>query len=101
LRLNPNYAKAHYNLGLALYDQGKLEEAIACYRQGLRLNPNDADTHYNLGIALHDQGKLEEAIKELEQPVRLDPSSTLFRDHLETLKNKRNKKGFLGRLFDS
>jgi tetratricopeptide (TPR) repeat protein len=90
LRLNPNEAGAHCCLGIALYDQGKLGEAIAEYRQALRLDPNDAQAHYSLGIALYDQGKLGEAIAELEYAIRLDPSSTLFRNNLETIRNKRN-----------
>ena len=33
LELKPDYAEAHYNLGIALKDQGKLDEAVACYRR--------------------------------------------------------------------
>ncbi|MEH1793140.1 tetratricopeptide repeat protein, partial [Nostoc sp.] len=88
---------AHYNLGSALYAQGKLEEAIAAYQRALQIDPNFALAHNNLGIALKGQGKLEEAIAELEIAVRLDPSSTVFRKNLEIYRNE--KKGFWGRLF--
>ncbi|MBW4567880.1 MAG: tetratricopeptide repeat protein [Tolypothrix carrinoi HA7290-LM1] len=97
LSLDPNSVLAHYNLGNALSDQVKLDEAIASYQKALQIDPNDADAHNNLGIALDDQGKLDEAIAELEIAVRLDPSSTLFRENLETIRNK--NKGFWGRLF--
>jgi tetratricopeptide (TPR) repeat protein len=80
-----------------LSNQGKLDEAIASYRQALQIDPNLAAAHYNLGSALSNQGKLDEALAELEIAVRLDPSSTLFRENLETIKNK--NKGFWGRLF--
>ena len=30
-RIKPDYAEAHSNLGNSLKDQGKLEEAVACY----------------------------------------------------------------------
>ena len=33
-------------------DQGKLEEAIAEYREAIRLKPDYADAHHNLGICL-------------------------------------------------
>ena len=36
LRLKPADAEAHNNLGNALRDQGKLDEAIASYQQALR-----------------------------------------------------------------
>ena len=39
IELDPKYASAHNNLGIALHDQGKLDEAIACYQQGHRTRP--------------------------------------------------------------
>jgi tetratricopeptide (TPR) repeat protein len=39
LRINPKYAKAHYNLGLALGRQGNLEEAMSHYREAVRIDP--------------------------------------------------------------
>ena len=61
LELKPDFAEAHNNLGNAFMDQGKLDEAIACYRRALELKPDFAEAHNNLGIALKDQGKLDEA----------------------------------------
>ncbi len=37
-------------------DQGKLDEAVACYRRALELKPDYAEAHYNLGIVFKDQG---------------------------------------------
>ena len=37
---------------LALHGQGKLDEAIAEYREAIRLKPDYAEAHFNLGIAL-------------------------------------------------
>ena len=39
IRLKPDDAHAHSNLGNALKDQGKLDEAIAEYRTAIRLKP--------------------------------------------------------------
>ena len=47
---------------IALKDQGKLDEAVACYRRALELKPDYAEAHSNLGNALKDQGKLDEAV---------------------------------------
>ena len=52
IRLEPDYAEAHYNLGIALQDKGQLDEAIAAYREAIRLKPDSAEAHYNLGNAL-------------------------------------------------
>ena len=65
--------QAHSNLGEALSQQGKLDEAIAEYRTAIRLQPDLAVAHYNLGNALKDQGKLDEAIAEYRTAIRLQP----------------------------
>ena len=73
IRLQPDDADAHSNLGLALAAQGKLDEAIAEYREAIRLQPDSAEAHYNLGIALAHQGKLDEAVAEYRTAIRLKP----------------------------
>ena len=59
LRLKPDSAEAHSNLGKTLVDQGKLDEAIAEYRSAMRLKPDFALAHSNLGDALRNQGRLD------------------------------------------
>ena len=49
LRENPNTAKAHYNLGVLYYFQGKAEAAIDSYKQALEIDPNLSDAHKNIG----------------------------------------------------
>ena len=61
LRTRPEYVDAHNNLGTALADLGRLDDAIACYRAALRIRPDYADAHHNLGNALKEQGRLDEA----------------------------------------
>ena len=73
IRLKPDFAYAHANLGVALMRQGKLDEAIAEDREALRLRPDDAATRFNLGTALGRQGKLDEAIAEYREAIRLQP----------------------------
>ena len=70
---NPNAWVAHYNLGNALLELGKVPEAIGHYEQALRLKPDYAEAHNNLGIALLELGKVPEAIGQYEQALRLKP----------------------------
>ena len=49
---------AHYNLGIASWEAGRLQEAISHYEQALRIMPDYAEAHNNLGLALWRAGKL-------------------------------------------
>ena len=63
----------HVVNGLALFKQGKLDEAIAHYQQALEIDPGCAEAHHNLGGALREQGKLGEAIAHYRQALEIDP----------------------------
>ena len=52
LRLKPDYAEAHNNLGTAFYQQGRTGEAIRQFQEALRLKPDYADARKNLDVAL-------------------------------------------------
>ena len=58
---------------MTLAQQGKLDEAIAAYRQAVGLTPDLAATYSNLGNALKDQGRLEEAIAAYRKAVSIKP----------------------------
>ena len=76
LRIYPNYAEAHNNLGAILLQSGRTTEAVAEYRAAVRLDPDYPDAHSNLGSALSRiPGRLPEAAAELETAVRLDPEN--------------------------
>ena len=64
---------AAVNLGISLYDQGKLDEAVAAYRQAIQLEPTHALAHCNLGNALRKQGKLTEAVAAYHKAIRIKP----------------------------
>jgi Flp pilus assembly protein TadD len=66
LRINPDDAEAHYNLGNLLKETGRTEDAEAEYREAIRINPDYAETHANLGILFSETGNKEEAKNELE-----------------------------------
>jgi len=51
VRVKPDYAEAHNNLGIALGSRGRLPEAIDQFEQALRLKPEFADAQRNLEMA--------------------------------------------------
>jgi tetratricopeptide (TPR) repeat protein len=64
IRLRPDDALAHTNLGNALHASGDLPDAIASYHEAIRRKPNFADAHCNLGQALRQQGRYAESLAE-------------------------------------
>jgi tetratricopeptide (TPR) repeat protein len=65
---------AHNNLGNALAQQGKLDNAIAHYSEALRIAPDFAMAHNNFGFALAQQGRLEEAIRHYTKALQIEPA---------------------------
>ena len=47
MQLAPWYAPAHYNLGNALAQLGRYDEALAQFDEAARLDPNDASARNN------------------------------------------------------
>ena len=73
IRIRPDYAIAHHNLGNVLAFQGNLEEAVAEYRTAIRIKPDLAEAHSTLADTLVQQGKLEEGVTEYRAAIRLKP----------------------------
>jgi Flp pilus assembly protein TadD len=75
VELNPEDARAHNNLGAALVETGKPEEALREYRRSLELNDQSSQAHNNLGSILAQEGKLDEALEQFERAVELNPDN--------------------------
>lgn len=59
---NPQSLDAHVNLGLALHEAGRLDEAIAHHQAALEIDPDYAGAHINLGNSLLTIGKPQDAL---------------------------------------
>jgi tetratricopeptide (TPR) repeat protein len=73
LRVKPDYAEAHINLGIELARQGSIRDAVDHFSEAIRIKPNSAEGHYNLGKAhlyLHNRSA---ALQEYEILKTLDP----------------------------
>ena len=46
--LKPDFAEAHYNLGITLKELGRLKEAKSSYMQAIALKPNYTEAFWNL-----------------------------------------------------
>lgn len=73
LDIYPEYARAHYNIGVVLNLLGKTEEAVNSYRKALKAEPGDVEAHYNLGNLLREQGELDGAVASYREALSLRP----------------------------
>ncbi len=71
---SPLKARGHYNLGLAYFRQGRIDDAIEGYKAAIRLKPDYDEAYNNLGLAYVRQGRIGEAIGEFRTALRLKPS---------------------------
>ena len=70
LALDPGYATAHGNRGGALYQLGRLEEALASYRRQVALRRDDARAHFNQAIMLRELGAWKRPSEASIEPSR-------------------------------
>jgi tetratricopeptide (TPR) repeat protein len=73
VKKRPDNARAQNNLGLALDQLGRRQEAVGRYEQALRVQPDYAEAHNNMGLALVQQGELEQAIDQYRQALQAKP----------------------------
>jgi Flp pilus assembly protein TadD/mono/diheme cytochrome c family protein len=85
LRLDPNDAHAHAQLGKAFLGLGKTADAESQLKQAISIKPNSYDAHYHLGLLYDDQNKLLLARPEYEKAVQYNPESVEARNNLGLL----------------
>ena len=70
----PSSAEVRSNLGVALYCDNQLPEAISAFERALELKPNLIAPHLFLGLASYRLSYRDRAVKELQQAVLLNAS---------------------------
>ena len=76
LRQNPNCWMAHYNFGLVLFQEGRMDDAMSQYEQTLEIKPDYAKADNNLGLALAQTGRMDEAIRHFQAALQSEPANT-------------------------
>jgi hypothetical protein len=70
---NPASHRARNNLGRALADMGKREEAVRQFAEAIRLEPGYADPYNNLGALHAEAGRSDDARTHFERAIELNP----------------------------
>ena len=73
LALDPNYVKAHNNLGIIFQDLGDFQKAKSCCEKAIEIDPNYIDAYNNLGFIFKDLGDFQKAKSCYEKAIEIDP----------------------------
>ena len=90
LKIKPDYADAHNNMGTVYHSMGRLDEAALSYRRALEIKPDFALAHNNIGTVYHSMDRLDEAEKSCRLALEINPD---FGDALNNLALLHNAQG--------
>ncbi len=84
VKVKPDFAEAHNNLGVALKALGRLDEAVESYRRAVAVKPDYAEAHGNLGNSLRALDRAEEAVASYRDALAVAPDNAEARLKLGT-----------------
>ena len=82
IKVAPEDAEIHNNLGNALRDLGKFDKAEVSIMKAIKIKPDNAGFYNNLGALYKDIGKLEEAETNFRHAIRLMPELAISYNNL-------------------
>ena len=95
VRITPQNALSHYNLGNTYRELEKFSEAEESYKKAISIKSDFSEAYYNLGIVAKNNYKLEEAEKYYTQAIHQNPNFAEAYNNLGTVLES------LGKLKDS
>ncbi|HWA86774.1 MAG TPA: tetratricopeptide repeat protein [Opitutus sp.] len=91
IRLDPDLARTHYDLGLTLEAMHRPAEAAASFERALQLKAGYAEAHLELGRVLENLGRLGEAEPQLRAAVAALPDSAEAHHSLAVLLTRQGR----------
>lgn len=91
IRVRPNNPRAHYNLGLAYQEAGRIDDALHAFLVSVQQEPACPSCNNNAGALLGSLGRMAEAEPLLVRTVALSPRDLKARANLELALLKQGK----------
>jgi len=91
LRSNPDYAEAHYNLGIIYLRLNRQADARQHFQRAVELRSDYPDALNNLGLIAAEEGQIEPAIGYFQDAIRRRPGYTLALQNLGNLYRKQGR----------
>ncbi|MCX8052488.1 MAG: tetratricopeptide repeat protein [Armatimonadetes bacterium] len=82
-RLRPVDTEINNTLGAELLQMGKIDEAIACFKEALKTRQQLDRTLSHLGVAYVQKGDLKQAERYFRKALRINPQCAIARDNLK------------------
>ena len=74
IKIKPDWALAHNNLGLAYAKNNQQDLAIGAYNEAIKADPNLGEAHYNLASIYYDRRSFSQAIAAYKRALDIDPN---------------------------
>ncbi len=75
-------------LGMKLYQEGKLNQAKACFKEVLFNNPNSYNAYFNLGVIAESRSDWNSALHDYQNALAIDPHNTEIRTAVQQLQSR-------------
>ncbi|CAN2043701.1 protein O-mannosyl-transferase [Candidatus Magnetomoraceae bacterium gMMP-13] len=73
VKVTDNNCLAHNNLGVALFEKGRLDKTMIHYKEALRIKPDYSEALYNMATLLYNQGNIEESALYYKKALKVNP----------------------------
>jgi Flp pilus assembly protein TadD len=90
IKVKPDNAQAHINLGVCLRHENRIDEAEDEYRKAIDMNYYSLEAHFNLANIFIAHDELEKAIKELLACEKIAPTNAWVHNNLGVIYQKRD-----------
>ena len=73
LKIKPNHAPSHNNLGIIFETLGNIQNAKICYEKAILINPDYAHAYNNLGMIFKELDQHNNAIEAFKTAIKIEP----------------------------
>ena len=98
IRIDPQFAEAHLQLGLIHVQNKSWQEADKAFREAIRINPQFARAYYQLALVYFKQGKQTEATEAMKRSQELNKAAEHLQEQRAALMRNEQKAPALSNL---
>ena len=75
IEVKPNFALAHFNKGITLYNQKKYPDAVRCLERVIEIEPNNINAYNALGFIFQEVGEFKKSLAYLKKSLIIAPNN--------------------------